>query len=136
MGDKIMSLAAAPQGSLVALALESGALKVLDLETGEEVFSQQFQGGVAALSWSFDGRYLAAGTDQLIQIWDMEQRELVQSIKAANDILAPGWGSKGHLLASGSYRGILDLWSAESGEHVWVRGDLRERYPVLSQEST
>jgi len=72
--DKILSLSAAPQGSLVAMALGGGASKVLNVETGEEIFLEQFKAGETTFSWSADGRYLASGRDKLIQIWDMETR--------------------------------------------------------------
>ncbi len=118
MGDKIMSLSAAPKGSLVAMVLESGDLKVLNHETGEEIFLEQYRGEVTALSWSFDARYLAVGTNRLIQVWDREKQELVQSINTGNYIYALDWGRESHLLASGGYKGIIDLWSAESGENA------------------
>ena len=118
MRDKIMSLSAAPKGSFVAMALGSGALKVLNPETGEEIFLEQYRGGVTTLSWSFDARYLAAGTDRLIQVWDREKQELVQSINTGNYFYTLDWGRESHLLASGGYQGIIDLWSAESGENV------------------
>lgn len=117
--DKIMFLITAPRGSLVAMALESGAVEVLNLETGEGTTLQGRKGEVATLSWSFDGRYLAgAGTDRFIYIWDWETKELVQSINAGNYVLALGWGRQSHLLASGGYKGVIDLWSADSGENL------------------
>lgn len=118
MGDKILSLSAAPTGSWVAMALGSGALKVLNFETGAEILLERYQGQIAALDWSFDARYLAAGTDRLIQVWDWETQETVQRIHTADYFFALNWGSKSHLLASGGYKGVIDLWSAKSGENV------------------
>jgi WD40 repeat protein len=116
ISDRIMSLEAAPDGSLAAMALGSGAVQVLDLRTGEEVFLEQDQGRVLTPKWSYDGRYLAAGTDKLIQIWDWKEQRLVHSINTGTDILALAWGWRTHLLASGGPKGVIDLWSAESGE--------------------
>lgn len=116
--DKILSLSAAPQGSLVAMALGGGASKVLNVETGEEIFLEQFKAGETTFSWSADGRYLASGRDKLIQIWDMETQGLVQSINAGNYVLAVDWDSSAQRLVSGTYRGIIDLWSADSGENL------------------
>ena len=124
--DKIMSLSAAPKGSLAAVVLESGALKVVDFETGVQVFSEQCEDEVTALAWSSDGRLLAFGTDKLIQVWDIEDQKLVQSIDTGNDVLALGWNSTSELLASGSYRGIMDLWSTASGDRLWnITGHIR-----------
>lgn len=116
--DNIMSLSAAPKGALVAMVLKNGVLEVLNLETGERIVPEGYQGEAAAISWSFDGRYLAAGTARLIQVWDMNEPKLVQSIDTENSILALDWGSESYLLAAGSYRGIIDLWSAESGKNL------------------
>lgn len=116
--DKIMYLSTAPEGSLVTMVLGNGELRLLDRETGVETLLEQYQGGVNALSWSFDGRYLAVGTDRLLHVWDAEKRELAQSINAGNIILALGWGSGSHLIATGSYKGIVDLWSVESGANL------------------
>jgi WD40 repeat protein len=118
MKDKIMSLSAAQEGSLVALGLGNGSLRVLNFETGEEISLAQYRGGIADLRWSYDGRYLAAGTDRLIQVWDVEEQELVQSINVGSEVLALDWGRTSHVLASGSYRGIIDLWSAVPGENI------------------
>ena len=103
IGDKVMSLSAAPDGSLAAVVLGSGAVKVIDFETGAESSLGQYPSGVSALSWSFDGRYLAAGTARQILIWDWEEQKLVQSINAENEILALGWGRKSYLYAATHY---------------------------------
>lgn len=116
--DNIMSLSAAPQGSFVAMTLKNGAVEVLNFETGEKDFLEQYKGEVTTISWSFDARYVAVGIDRLIQVWDREKQELVQSINTGNYVQALDWGSESHLLASGSYRGIIDIWSAESGDNV------------------
>lgn len=116
--ESIMSLSAAPKGPFVAMVLKSGALEVLNRETGERVHLGTFRGEAAAVSWSFDARYLAASTDRLIQVWDWDGQKLVQSINTGHQILALDWGSQSHLLASGGYKGIIDLWSADSGESV------------------
>ena len=93
-------------------------MRVLNFETGEEISLAQYRGGIADLRWSYDGRYLAAGTDRLIQVWDVEEQELVQSINVGSEVLALDWGRTSHVLASGSYRGIIDLWSAVPGENI------------------
>jgi WD40 repeat protein len=116
--DNVMSLAAAPEEPLIAIALAGGVLKVLNVETGSEVFLERYKSGIVALGWSFDGRYLAAGTDTLIEVWDMERQGLAAGIDTGNTILALDWGSKSYLLATGSYRGIISLWSAESEESI------------------
>ena len=118
MGDKIMYLSAAPQGSLLAVALGSGAVKVFDLETEEETALARYQSGVVDLSWSFDGRYLAIGTDRLIQVWDGEKQEFARSINTGDYFFTLNWNREANLLASGGYKGTVDLWSAESGENV------------------
>ena len=118
MRDKIVSLSAAPKGSLVAMVLGSGTLKVLNLETGEELVLGQYQGEATTLSWSFDGRYLAAGTDRLIRVWDSEKEEWVRSIDTGDYIFALNWGRESHVLGSGGYQGVIDLWSADSGEKL------------------
>ncbi|NMB21417.1 MAG: WD40 repeat domain-containing protein, partial [Firmicutes bacterium] len=107
--DKIISLSAAPQGSLVAMVLGNGALRVLNVETGEELLLGQYPGESTTLTWSFDARYLAVGMDRLIEVWDSVDQEWVQSIHTAENIFALSWGKESHLLASGGYQGIINL---------------------------
>lgn len=118
IGDKIMSLVVAPHGSLAAVWLASGALRVIDYETGEDTFLQRYPSEFTALSWSSDGAYLAAGIGRMIHIWAWPERDLVQVINAENEVLALAWGSQSYLLVGGSHRGIIQLWSAASGQNV------------------
>lgn len=121
------------------MALGGGASKVLNVETGEEIFLEQFKAGETTFSWSADGRYLASGRDKLIQIWDMETQGLVQSINAGNYVLAVDWDSSAQRLVSRTYRGIIDLWSADSGKicgESWATTDMSRRWLGHLRETT
>lgn len=118
MKAPIMTLSTAPNGSLAAIGLKSGEVKVLNFETGKDIVLERFQGEVTAVKWSFDGRYLAAGTDRTIKVWNMETNELVQRIRTENYFFALSWGRESYLLVSAGARGIIDVWSALSGDNM------------------
>ena len=55
-------------------ASEPLQVRILDLDTGDELASWKDQVGYKAMSWSDDGRLLAAGRqDGRVFVWDVER---------------------------------------------------------------
>ncbi len=74
MPAAVTALAVSPDGSLVAVGLADGQVQLLERESGKLLRSlSRHIGGVIALEFSFDGRYLATGgADGVVTIWGIK----------------------------------------------------------------
>ena len=121
-------LAAAPSGTLLAAGLvnlgrkEHNSIRLLDPVTGEER-GQLLTGAypLTVMAFSPDGRYLAAGITGQVQLWDVENRELVRTIRGFERVLSTlAFSPDGKLLAGGTQDGQVWLWDVNRGEEVQV----------------
>jgi WD40 repeat protein len=86
-------------------------LEIVDAATGEDLgdYAITDQDGVAALSYSPDGKYLVIGWDRILEIWDAAHTKLLQRI--------PGWTHAADFSPDGRYLAIstgngqtIDVW--------------------------
>ena len=81
-----------PDGRTLALALEGGALELMDLSTGRQRPLGQDQGAVGTLAFSPDGATLATGgPDGRVLVWDVAAGQVQESFEGHEGrIGAPG----------------------------------------------
>jgi len=121
-------LAAAPSGTLLAAGLvnlgrkEHNSIRLLDPMTGEERGQLPTRAyPLTVMAFSPDGRYLAAGITGQVQLWDVEKRELVRTIRGFERVLSTlAFSPDGKLLAGGTQDGQVWLWDVNRGEEVQV----------------
>src|SRR5262249_22664474 len=89
------SLALNAEHSLVAIGFEDGTLKIIAF--GDDPFEadNHLAGPIAALAWSHDGAYLAAGTTNgRLLITDMRGRVLTEGSGVGASVSALAWSPK------------------------------------------
>lgn len=118
-------LAASINGGLLAASLQDpsrGTAKVILLEpvAGTLLGTLPTQKkGCAALLFSADGRYLAAGFNGLVQIWNVQTRELVKSITGFERVVTClAFTPDATALAAGTQDGQVWVWSVATGKAV------------------
>ncbi|MEO8107433.1 MAG: BTAD domain-containing putative transcriptional regulator [Actinomycetes bacterium] len=104
-GSWAVTAALSPDGSQIAIALYSGKVVVVDVDSGKEI--QHFPSGRAsALRWSPDGRWLAGTGEDVTRVWNPATgvvRASPPSHKAAT--LALAWSPDSRSVATASVDG-------------------------------
>jgi WD40 repeat protein len=94
------------------VAGRSGAVALLDLESGASIPIEQAKDEILALAFSADGKWLATGgTDTIIRVWNLESKAAPLELKGHTDwISGLAFSPDGKLLASGSVDRTARIW--------------------------
>ncbi len=122
--DDCEYLAWSPDGTQLACA-SGNTLSIRDGRTGLELFSLNgHRDYVTSIAWSPDGKRLASGTpmdDQVIFVWNMEQRSLEAQISTRtnepHNIESLSFRPDGTLVGSKGY-GLLFHWNPATGQQT------------------
>ena len=123
----ISCVASSADGNVLAVGqtdparIENNKIVLLDPTTGRRLSALPTQRrGLAALAFSPDGRYLAAGFNGLVQVWDVRSRELVKSISGFERVVTclTFTNDSTAALAGGTRDGQVWIWSLASGRPV------------------
>lgn len=122
---RVRGLAWAPDGKTLAVGTQ-GAVFLWDVLAGKQLArlaDMNSSTQVYQLSWSLDGRSLAAGNDEnTLLIWDMQSRSLQKTLQGtASVILSVAWSPEGDRLAAGNSDGTVQIWERATWRalHTW-----------------
>jgi eukaryotic-like serine/threonine-protein kinase len=110
-----------PDGSHLASAGTDRKVKVWDLTTAEAVFTcpgsgDTISGRAYTVAFSPDGRRLAAGSEGEVNVWDWRNRQLLHTLPGHEKRpISVAFSPDRWLQASGSWRGDVMIWDAETG---------------------
>lgn len=124
--ENVSGLTSSPDGTLLAVALSeigrgsNSKIVLLSSATGERLATLPSQRkGMAMLAFSNDGRYLAAGYNGHVQLWDVPARELVRTITGFERVVTSlAFAPDGTGLAAGTQDGQVWIWSTATGRPV------------------
>jgi WD40 repeat protein/tRNA A-37 threonylcarbamoyl transferase component Bud32/ribosomal protein S27E len=66
-----------PDGQSIALGFTSGVVQIRNVPHGETVQTVSLSNAISALTFSYDGRYLAMGSD-IVRVWDTQRNSLLK----------------------------------------------------------
>jgi len=101
----------------------SGAVRIIDVETGKETLSfTEPKDVVYALAVSRDEKLLAAGgADSQVHIWSMDDKKVVGVIKDHSDwVLSVSFSADGKFLATGSADKTSMVWEVGTWKSVLI----------------
>jgi len=109
-------------GKLLALGASSGAIMLIDGDSGKQVgLCPGFGAGpVKGVAFSHDGKWLAAGEwRNTARIWDVRTRQPLHRLRGHTEpVVAVAFSADDRLLASGSHDQTVKLWETATGKDV------------------
>lgn len=113
----VEALAFSPDGSLLATGGDNYDLYLWDVQDGSGVQLVGAVNSIKSLTFSPDGRRLAAGVGTEITIWNLDTRQVVRKMERQIDFIRSlAWSPKGDELASGGEDGRIIVWNPDTGE--------------------
>lgn len=133
---RVDTVAMSPDGKSFAVACMDGVIRLLDIETGEEIASfQEFKFGASSVAISADGRRIAAssGSEGVVEsyevrVWDLATKERLAILNGhTHTVTGIAFHPDGRRLVSASNDRRVKVWDLESGREVmslaFVDGD-------------
>jgi RNA polymerase sigma factor (sigma-70 family) len=119
-GSAIYDVALSPDGKTAISVGGPSAVRRWDTATGKELppLQKETVPNTDVVSYSPDGRLLAAGGTHQIRLWDTSTGKLLRGWWAGGEVTALTFSADGELLASAGPNGGPRLWKTATGEEV------------------
>ncbi len=117
----VQGVAYAPNGQWLAVGLDDGSVKIVEVTTGHELYNLKgHTDRVYAVSISPNGELLAtASFDQTVRFWDVETGSEVSVLRDFKDkVVSAAFSPDGKLLATGEAGGVATVWDVATGKSL------------------
>lgn len=124
---RINAIAIAPDGTFMAVALESGSVYFADLAKNwaQAATIQPKYGSALSVDWSPDGKLLAVGySDNKAVVYDATTRHEKYLLKHNGPVNSVSWSrnTSTPILASGAGDGTVNIWNLSTSKQVVYSG--------------
>ena len=105
------AMAVSADGRWMAAAPAGGPVQLWNLRDGQIAHTlSELTNGIAALDFSAEGRFLAAGGNQAVAVWDLETGRLHAQWNVPSQVRALAWVDSQRKLATGEEEGSIRSW--------------------------
>lgn len=105
----VHDLAFSPDGAWLATGGTAQSMRLWDVASGQMVRSTGAE-GVMGLTFSPDGKLVAAESMYTVKLWDVASGDVVANLRHPAELLSVAFSPDGSLIASGGYDGNVYLW--------------------------
>ncbi len=124
----VNTVAASPDGRMLAIGLNDlgrgthNKVVLMNPANGDRIATLPTQRkNLMAMTFSGDGRYLAVGFNGMVQLWDVQSRDLLLTFTGFERIVSSlAFSADGQQLAVGTQDGQVWLWSVATGQPFQV----------------
>ena len=119
--EAVLSVAASPDGKIVATGDKKGTVRLWDTKSGKLVAALDVPGHPDIDSIAFDptGKLLANTADMDVQIWDVATQKLLQTLHGHTDwVAAVAFSNDGSTLASAGADEKVFFWNPMTGQLI------------------
>jgi WD40 repeat protein len=115
----VNSIAFSPDGKRFA-AISFDVLKIWDMATAQEIWSQHADGPTRCIAFNPDGTRIGWGShDNSVKIWDAATGHQVLTLKGHTEMVnSVAFSRDGKRIASGSQDMTLKVWDAVTGQET------------------
>jgi WD40 repeat protein/DNA-binding SARP family transcriptional activator len=114
--QSIDDIAFSPDGKILATASGDKTVKLWDVESWKELRTLDASDNIWIVSFSADGKLLAAGGEQTASVWDVDTGQLLLTFEGQTGPVA--FGPVGNQLATVSNDDTTKIWNVETGEEI------------------
>jgi WD40 repeat protein len=132
---QVHAVAFSPDGKLLASGTggfqdgkQGGEVRVWDFAAAKVTLNPTWweDGDVQVVTFSADGKRLAAGGSKGVRVWDVAMGKLEKEIKTEAAILALTFSPDGKVLAAGAFTGQAHVWGTGSWKETVLGGHKTE----------
>ena len=110
-----------PDGQLLASIGWDGTVRFWNVEEQEEIWLIDVGNEPDRIAISPDGQLLAVGAFEAVQLWDIQQRKQVGTLRGQPSYaISLAFSSDSRILASGSNDGLICLWDVETKKQMGI----------------
>ncbi|HEX4947343.1 MAG TPA: AAA-like domain-containing protein [Blastocatellia bacterium] len=119
--DLVQGVAFAPDGKWLAVGLDNGSVRILDVVRQEEIhLLKGHTDRVFPVAFSPDSKIVASGSwDRTVRLWNVTTGLELKLLTGHEDkVYSLAFSPNGQLIASGDGKGTMHLWNAATGELI------------------
>jgi eukaryotic-like serine/threonine-protein kinase len=126
----IWSIAASPDGALLAAALDDGTIRLWDAKAGKlKSRIAGHKGPIRSIAFNHDGTMFAsAGDDGFVKLWDPTTSKDIDWIELRVPVHAIAFSPDGSRIATGDGNGAVRVWDALTRKNQVVTQDRHSRF--------
>lgn len=104
--------------NVVASSSEDGTIRLWEMNNGSQIKTWNAHGGVAAIDYTRDGRFVSTGRDRIVRLWNADgaqEREFAGMTDLGMEV---AFDAETNRVLGGDWSGIVRVWNAADGAEV------------------